>query len=150
LLRSYLHRQQTICAAINLLLNPALGYLMNRGMRPVAPLDAATDAAVTCLVMGLLIGVLVAPDARRFIRAARLASGKRGALDRLPAAGWALGLVIGVCGAAIIAPLAYGLPWLAQLEATPFALFIVTKALWTAAFGALVTRLVVLRQLALA
>jgi hypothetical protein len=110
LLTFYLHRQQAISATINFLLNPALGYVMNWRMRPFAPLEAAIDAVITCLIMGLLIGVLVAPDARRFIRAARLAAAKRGWLGRLPASGWALGLVIGVCGAAVIAPLAYGLP----------------------------------------
>ncbi|MEK8126156.1 hypothetical protein WOB59_24875 [Methylocystis sp. IM4] len=47
---------------------------------------------------------------------ARLATDNRNALDRLPAASWALGLVIGVWGAGIIAPLAYGLPRLAQLR----------------------------------
>lgn len=64
-----------------------------------------------------LIAILVAPHARRFIRVARrLATDNRNALDRLPAASWALGLVIGVWGAGIIAPLAYGLPRLAQLR----------------------------------
>ncbi len=148
---SYLRRQQIICASLNFLINPIFSWLTNREMHEVSIGQTAVDAAATCVIMSWLVGIFVTQDTRRFLlkQKPRVQMERPAAyLSRLPTAGWALGLILGLCCAAVVAPVLYIVLWLLRLNALAFVTFVAAKAVWTAAISALVARLVILRQAA--
>lgn len=154
-IRSYI-RSQAIGAAVgNMVINPALAWLINRQVAFV-PLTGDNsmiiDTAITCVVMTLIVTLLIARGTRRELEAGRIAQSAnstpgQGVLSLLPHAGWALGLTLGLGAAVVIAPLTFGVFRLLGVTGLSLGGFAVFKAVWTPLVAVIVVRWVVLRQL---
>ena len=70
---SYLRVQAIISALINMVVNPVITWLLNRGMQPVTLPSILIDMAITCLIMSTAIALFVIPGARRAITTGSLA-----------------------------------------------------------------------------
>jgi len=150
---SYLRTQALACGAINAVVNPALAWLLNRRMEPV-PLDGlVVDTAITCVVLSLLVSLFTTAGVRRALASGEIFQtgeppGAGPFLARLPRGPAPLGLALGIAAGGVLTPAAWGLVRALQVEALPFAGFVLFKAVYTGVLGSAVTRRVILRQLA--
>lgn len=153
-LQTYIRTQGVVCAAINAVVNPALAWVANRGVTTV-PLagggSIVIDTAITCVVMALLVALCVTPAVRRELRAGRITSDEArdwrgGWLARLPMKAWALGLVLGISAACVLAPLIFVIFRALGVSGMSVGGFALLKALYTAPLGYAITRWVILRQ----
>ncbi|MEI6632230.1 MAG: hypothetical protein WCP22_00265 [Chlamydiota bacterium] len=148
----YVRRQGASAAVINMALNPALAWVGNRGMRFMPLRSIVSDAAVTSVVLSLLVALFVTSGVHRDLKAGRVRavsgfSREGRLLSRLPGHSWALGLMLGFGIAFVLAPLTCGLFHLAGIPGLCFARFALFKAVYTGLLGFVVTRWVILRQL---
>jgi hypothetical protein len=136
-------------------INPAIALVTNRQMDFV-PLTGdggmVTDTAITSLVLTLIVTLFIASGTRRDMEAGRITGSEGfprsgGLLSWLPSQGWALGLIIGVGAALVIAPLTFWFFRLLGVAGLPFAGFALFKAVYTPLLAFVVARWVVLRQL---
>ena len=54
-LHSYIRAQATICAIINMIVNPTVSWLGNRDMQPTAVAGIVVDMTITCLIMATAV-----------------------------------------------------------------------------------------------
>ena len=153
--RSYIRSTGIGAAVPNMVINPAIAWVMNRDMEFV-PLtgdnSVIVDTAITSVVLTLIVTLFIASGTRRDIEAGRITGSEGfpragGLLSWLPRQGWALGLIIGVGAALVITPLTLGFFHLLGVAGLPFAGFAVFKAVYTPVLAFVVARWVVLRQL---
>ncbi len=153
---SYVRKQATIGAILNVVINSLITWLGHR-QTGVVPLVGSSggivvDVFVTSIVLSLLVSLFVSGGVRHDLDAARvrvtdeLPSAGR-VLSRLPARWWALGLLLGLAVAVVatVVLLLLGALGLSGLSLTGFVAFM---AVYTGLLGYAVTRWVVLRQLA--
>jgi len=152
---AYVRTQGIIAAVINMVFNPLISWLLNRGMESM-PLAVCSgilvDAAATSVILSLLVSLFVTAGVRRDVTAGRVEtggelSGEGRLLSRLPRKAWVLGLAIGSGVALLLVPFIYGLFRLIGVAGLRFGNFVLFKAVYTALMGFIVTRWVVLRQL---
>jgi len=153
-LGSFIRTQGMTCALINIVLNPLVGWLVNRQMGFMPRWGGNSivfDTAVTAIVLSLLVTLFTAAGVRQALLAGRLKTAdgfpRTGCLlSRLPKQAWSLGLLLGIGIACVLAPLTFGLLHALGFSGLPFAGFALFKAMYTGPLGFLVTRWVVLRQ----
>lgn len=156
-LRGYIRTQGIIAAIINAVLNPGLAWLGNRQMEVMTlggDRSLVLDTAITSIVMSLLVTLCVTWGVQRDLKAGRLTvprgfSRNGGLLSRLPRRAWALGLVLGVGLAILLASLILAVCHLFGLSGVPFVEFATLKAVYSGLLGFVVTRWVIFRQLLL-
>lgn len=149
---SYIRKTGLVAAMANVVINPALAWLLNRQMAGMPPNSVVTDTAVTSVVLSLVVSLCITSGVRRDLKAGRItiaeASPRAGfLLSRLPRRGWALGLVLGVGVAVVLAPLTFWLFYLFGVDSLTFTAFALFKVTYTAPLAYLVARWVILRQL---
>ncbi len=152
-LNAYIRTQGTICAVINMVVNPALAWLSNRE-KEFVPLwgGMIIDTALTSLVLTLLVSLFTSAGVRRELKAGRLSASEpipfaAPLLRRLPGGAWALGLTLGFGAMLTLPVLVIGLFGVLQFSGLSFAAFAVLKAVYTGLLAYAVTRCVILRQL---
>jgi hypothetical protein len=152
---SYIRTQGIICAAINMVLNPVVAWLLNRQM-DFTPLagggSIVVDTAITSIVLSLLVALFTASGVRKALQTGQIqiteGSPRAGRLLlHLPKKAWALGLLLGLSLACVLAPLTFGLFHALGYSGLHFAGFALFKAIYTPLLGFVVTRWVILRQL---
>jgi hypothetical protein len=147
---SYLRVQATISALINMVVNPLITWLLNRGMQPVTLPAILIDMSITCLVMATAIAFFVSPGARRAVTAGGLEIDHRARsarlLERFPVRPVMLGITLGAACATLLVPLT----WLVAVQlgwsGLAFWDLILMKILYTGTMAFLVTRWVILSQ----
>ncbi|MER6630377.1 hypothetical protein ABT301_19455 [Streptomyces sp. NPDC000987] len=152
---SYLRRQATAAALINVVVNALITWLGHRrtDFVPLAGSDGiTTDVFVTSVLLSLLVSLFVTKGVRHELTAGRLVAADQPPragrlLARLPARWWALGLLIGVAAAAVATVVLRLLGALGLSGLGPGA-FVAFMAAYTGLLGYTVTRWVILRQLA--
>jgi len=149
--RSFIRSQGIGAAVGNIILNPALAWVLNRQAAYVGDGEIVTDTAITCVLMTLIVTLFVVSGTRRELEAGRITRAEGfaggGLLSWLPRKGWALGLLLGVVAALVIAPLTLGVLRLLGITGLPVLGFALFKAVWTPLVAFAVARWVVLRQL---
>jgi hypothetical protein len=138
---------------VNLLINGVIAFLLFRGAL-VVPLwgqqSIAGDTIGTTFLLPLITCLIATPLVRRQVRAGRVApvAGTPMGLDWVPGHTFWRGVVLGVIATLLVAPLAIGV--LAALGVTQqsFWGFVVFKAVFAAALGAVVTPLIALWAIA--
>ncbi len=153
--RRYLIGQGSVGAAVNLVLNAAIAWLLYRSLSSVpirGSQSIAGDIIATTLLLPFLICVIVTPLVRGEVRNARLPAGEwRGdvhpAVAALPNNTLLRALVLGVISAVIAAPLTIGILTSAGVTAISFPGFVAFKATFAAALAAFVTPVVAARAL---
>jgi hypothetical protein len=147
---SYLRVQAIISALINMVVNPVITWLLNRGMQPVTLPSILIDMAITCLIMSTAIALFVIPGARRAITTGSLAVDDKASgswfFDRLPVQPAMLGIALGVGCATLLVPLTLAVFALLGWSELTFWGLILLKILYTGTVAFLVTRWVILRQ----
>ncbi|MGW2743848.1 hypothetical protein [Streptomyces sp. NPDC001450] len=152
---SYMRRQGTICAIINVVINSLITWLGHRrtGFVPLTGnRGIVVDVFVTSILLSLLVSLFVSTAVRHDLDAGRVramdeAPGAGRVLSRLPARWWALGLLLGV-GVAVVATLVLRLLGALGLSGLAPAGFVAFMAVYTGLLGYAMTRWVILRQLA--
>ena len=150
--KAYILTQATICAVINMIVNPLVSWIGNRAMR-FTPLAAIlVDMAITCLVMSTLIALFTLPAVRRDLRTGKISAEYRavrgaGLLSRLPRSWWALGLLLGAGFAVVLVPVTCGVAVILGLPGLTFGWLVLLKIVYTGAVAFAVTRWLILRQL---
>lgn len=146
-------RKSCLSAAVcNLVLNPALAWLVNQEMTEL-PLYAAilTDTGVTCFAMSLLISLFVSAEVGRALRSGAIEPASSpccpGWLSRLPSRPWRLGIALGGIVAAAVLPCLAIFFGVLGISSLPFSSFALYKAVWTPTAAWFVTRWVILRRL---
>jgi hypothetical protein len=154
-IKSYIRSAGIGAAVPNMVINPALAWVVNRQMEFV-PLTGdgsmVVDTAITSILLPLIVTLFIASATRREIEAGRITVSegfpRTGCLlSWLPRQGWALGLTIGIVAALVIAPLTLGFFRLLGVAGLPFAGFALFKAVYTPVLAFIVARWVVFRQL---
>ncbi len=132
---------------VNLLINSVIAFLMFRGAESV-PLwgqqSIAGDTIGTTFFLPLFTCLIVTPLARRQVRAGRLEplAGAPLGLHWVPERAFWRGVVLGVISAAVVAPPAVTTLAVLGVTQQSFWGFVVFKAVFAAAFGAVVTPLI--------
>ena len=149
---SYIRKTGLVAAMANVVINPALAWLLNRQMAGMTPNIVVKDTAVTSVVLSLIVSLCITSGVHRDLKAGRItiADASPGAgllLWRLPRRGWALGLVLGVVLAVVLALLTFWLFYLFGVNELSFTAFALFKATYTAPLAYVVARWVILRQL---
>jgi hypothetical protein len=153
---SYIRTQGINCAVINIVLNPVIAWLGNRQME-FMPLTGdnsiVADTGVTCIVLSLLVALFTAAGVHREFHAGNLeitaGSPRAGrVLSHLPRRAWALGLLLGIGVACVLTPLTFWLFHALGFSGLAFGWFALFKAIYTPVMGYIITRWVILRQLA--
>jgi hypothetical protein len=155
--RRYLILEQGVGSiVVNFLLNAGIAWGLFRGLE-VVPLwgdqSIAGDTIATCLLLPLITCLIVTPTARHQVRAGRFPAlgwtrSSHPALGWLPERTFRRGLVLGIAGVLVFAPptlLALDALGLSSLGVWHFVLF---KAGFAAAAGAVVTPLIALWAIA--
>ncbi len=140
----------------NMILNPFLSWLGTREMENATLFGAHSiiiDTAITSIVASLLVTLFTASGVRRDLKARRIAvpesiARTKSPLFRLPRKSWTLGLVLGVGIAVVLVSLTLAVFHLFNIIEISFQSFMVIKAMYTGLLGLLVTRWVILRELA--
>jgi len=147
---SYIRVQATISALINMIVNPLVTWLLNRGMQPDTLPAILIDMSITCIVMSTAIAFFVSPGARRAVTAGGLAIDHKalgaGLLDRLPVRPAILGIALGTGCATLLVPLTWVVFVQLGWSGLAFWDLILLKILYTGTMAFLVTRWVILRQ----
>ncbi|OGV36445.1 MAG: hypothetical protein A2X48_03505 [Lentisphaerae bacterium GWF2_49_21] len=152
----YILIQSAICAIINMLVNPALAWAVNTRMGFV-PLwgDGCimVDTTITSFIMPLVVSLFTVAGVRRSIKTGQFAGAggfpRAGfLLSRMPLNAWGLGCMLGLASVIIVVPLSYGLFRLSGVSGLPFMEFALFKVLYTGPLAFLITRWVIIRQLA--
>ncbi len=154
-IEKYIRIQAIICAIINILVNPALSWLVNRKME-FMPLWGenciVVDTAITLIIMPLLVALFTAAGVRKALKNGQFAADagfpRAGyLLSRLPENAWGLGIMIGLGSVLVFLPLTLGLFHVLGISGLLFAEFALFKAFYTGSLAFLVTRWVIIRQL---
>ncbi|UXY33087.1 hypothetical protein [Streptomyces sp. HUAS TT20] len=152
---SYIRKQATIAAIINVVLNSLITWLGHR-RTDFVPLAGdsgiVVDVFVTSILLSLLVSLFVSKGVRHDLDAGRLRAtdeppGAGRVLSRLPARWWALGPLLGL-GVAVVAAVVLRLLGALGLFGLSPAGFVVFMAVYTGVLGYAVTRWVIIRQLA--
>ncbi len=148
---SYIRVQATISALINMVVNPAITWLLNREMQPAALTSILIDMTVTCLVMSTAIALFVSPGARRVVTTGSLEIDHKalgsGLLTRLPVRSAMLGLTLGVGCATLLVSLTLAIFTLLGWSEIRFWELMLFKILYTGATAFVVTGWIIQRQL---
>jgi len=149
---SYIRKTGLVAAMANVVINPALAWLLNRQMAGMTLNSIVTDTAVTSVVLSLAVSLCITSGVHRDLKAGRIKiadpSPRAGLLlFRLPRRGWALGLMLGIGVAVVLAPLTFWLFHLFGFDSLTFTAFALFKVTYTAPLAYIVTRWVILRQL---
>jgi len=152
---SYIRMQGTIAAILNVVINSLISWLSHRptGFVPLTGSGSMViDVFVTSIVLSVLVSLFVSKGVRRDLDAGRVrtADGPPGAgrvLSRLSARWWALGLMLGL-GVAVVATVVLLLLGVLGLSGLSLAGFVAFMAVYTGLLGYVMTRWVILRQLA--
>lgn len=151
---SYIRKQATVAAIFNVVLNPLLAWLINRGTDFI-PLWASNgivvDLALTAVILSVLVAYFMARGLRQDLGAGHITTGGESPhvgrlLARLPSRGTTLGLLIGV-GVAIVVILVCWLLHALGASGLSLATYIVFKAAYGGVLGYVVARWVILRLL---
>ncbi|MFI1566742.1 hypothetical protein ACH4ZX_27420 [Streptomyces sp. NPDC020490] len=152
---SYLRRQATAAALINVVVNALITWLGHRrtDFVPLAGSNGiTTDVFVTSVLLSLLVSLFITKGVRHELTAGRLVATDEPPragplLARMPARWWTLGLLIGVA-AGVVAAVALRLLGALGLSGLGLGAFVAFMAAYTGLLGYAVTRWVILRQLA--
>jgi hypothetical protein len=151
---AYVLTQATICAVINMIVNPAMSWVTNRGLEPTPLPGILIDTTITCLIMATAIAWFTIGGVRRGLRAGQIGPGDTGeegaALRRLHKSWWALGLVLGAGFAIVLVPLTYAMFKAPAMEQVPFRQVVLFKVVYTGAMAFVVPRWVILHELRVA
>lgn len=155
---AYIRTQGISAAVINMALNPLLAWLVNPGMEYMTltgDRSIVIDAAVTSVVLSLLVSLCATAAVRRYAKTGDMefaggSSVEGRLLSRLPRRAWALGLVLGSGVALVLVVLIVALFRLRGVQGLTFARYAIFKAAYTGLLGYVVTRWVLIRQLPLA
>ncbi len=150
--KAYIFVQATICALINMIVNPLVSWIGNRDMRFTPLTGILIDTTITCLVMSTLIALFTISGVRRDIKAGRIRADDRvvraaGPLSCLPRSWWALGPLLGAGFAVVLVPVTCGVAALLGLPGLTFGWLVLLKIVYTGAVAFAVTRWLILRQL---
>ncbi len=150
--KAYILVQATICALINMIVNPLVSWIGNRAMQFTPLTGLLVDMAITCLVMSTLIAFFVVSGVRRDLKAGTIRADDRavraaGLLSRLPRSWWALGLLLGAGVAVVLVPVTCGVAAIFKLPGLTFRWFVLLKIVYTGPVAFAVTRWLILRQL---
>ncbi len=150
-LKRYILLQASLCAVINMIVNPLVSWFGNRAMR-FTPLPAILiDITVTCLVMSTLIALFITSAIHRDLKAGRISAQGRsvlaGLFSRLPRAGWVLGLLLGAGFAALLVPVTYGAAAMFGFAGLTFGWLILLKIVYPGIVAFVVTRWLIQHQL---
>ena len=155
--RRYLLLEQGIGAGVvNFLINALIAWLSFRGQARV-PLwgqqSIAGDTIATCLLLPLITCLIVTAVARRQMRSGRLAAlgwtpVSHPPLGWLPRGTFVRGLAFGIVCVLVVAPPAVLTLARLGIEEMTFAQFVVFKATFAAALGAIVTPIIALSAIA--
>jgi hypothetical protein len=149
--RIYVRNQAVAAGLVNLVLNPAIEWVLNRG-KGFQPLWGSDGVVVNMAVTSVILSALVASFAARGVHH-ELARGRISmvpaprALLRLPTRASRLGLLLGV-GAAVAVTVVFWLLHVAGGSGLSFAALLALKAGYCGALGFLVARVTMLRLLA--
>ena len=155
---TYIRTQGIIAAVVNMALNPLLAWLFNPRMKYMTLAgdhSIIIDAAVTSVVLSLLVSLFVTAAVRRDTKTGGIdfaggLSEEGRLLSRLHRRAWALGLVLGSGVALVLVVLIFTLSRLLGVQGVTFVRYVMFKAAYTGLLGYVVTRWVLIRQLPLA
>ena len=150
--KAYVLVQASICAIINMIVNPLVSWIGNHAMRFTPLTGIVVDMAITCLLMSTLIAFFTVSSVRRDIKAGKIraddaAPRTAGLLSRLPRSWWALGLLLGAGFAVVLVPVTCGVAAILGLPGLTFGWLVLLKIVYTGAVAFVVTRWLILRQL---
>lgn len=150
--KAYILVQATVCAMINMIVNPLVSWLGNRAMRFTPLTGILIDMAITCLVMSTLIALFTISGVRRDIKAGKIraddgAPRAAGLPSRLPRSWWTLGLLLGAGFTVVLVPVTCGVAAILGLSGLTFGWLVLLKIVYTGALAFAVTRWLILRQL---
>ncbi|BBX18858.1 hypothetical protein CRI77_01745 [Mycolicibacterium duvalii] len=135
----YARTQATVAGVVNMVLNPAIDWLTNRGKpaQPVWGLDGlVVNFVITSLILSTLVGAFAAWGVRREARAGRLD------LTGAPRPGWLTGLGLGTMAAALTVAVAWLLHSVGVTTASLWWLLAI-KAVFAGTLGFVVARRVI-------
>jgi hypothetical protein len=139
---AYVRNQAGAAGVVNLVLNPVIEWVLNRGrgFQPFFGGDGiAVNMAVTSIILSVLVAVFAARGARHELAAGRIIRVPASrVLSWLPRRSSWLGLVLGV-GAAVAVTVVFWLLDSAGLAGIPFWGLLVLKAGYCGALGYLVS-----------
>lgn len=151
--QKYLTGQTIVGAAVNLLLNGAIGWAAFRSLARI-PFSGSPsisgDLVATAFLLPLLVCLIVTPLVRADARKGKIAAAERshGLLSRFLPSGLVLrGIVLGLVAAASIAPLTISALQALEVREMGFWQFVSLKAAFGGALAALITPVVALRAL---
>lgn len=150
--RKYLTSQAIVGAAVNLVLNGAIGWAAFRSLDRIpfsgSP-SIAGDLAATAFLLPLLVCLIVTPLVRADTRKGKVAPAERqGLLSRsLPRSLVLRGMVLGLLAAVTMAPLTIGALQALGVREMGFWQFVSFKAVFGAALATIITPVVALRAL---
>lgn len=155
-IKKYIRMQEIGPVIGNLIINPLLAWLANPKMESITLFgdhSVIIDTAITSIVASLLVTMFAASGVRRDLKAGRVAVPEgfppaQSPLFRLPQKSWTLGLVFGICIAAVLVPTFWSVFRLCNITRTSFGTFLVIKAVYTGVLGFVVARWAILRELA--
>lgn len=133
-----------------MIVNPAISWLTNSTMKPVAMTNVVLDTVITSLVMSLAIAFFIASATRKALESAEISSEvqtNNWMLSRLPVSWWGFGLSVGIPIAIMLAVVTYGLFLTFGVPELSLASLMVLKALYTGSVAFLLTGWVIKRQL---
>lgn len=150
-IKTYIRTQGMVTALANMVINPALAWLLNRQAGVVPLSDIVVDTAVTGFVMTLVVTWFAVTGAHRELARGGLTvgdvvPGKGSWLERLPGRVGALALTLGVGAAAIITPLVGGLLLALGFAGLPLGWFMLLKAVYTGPASYMTARWAIVRQ----
>lgn len=148
---SYIRMQATICAVINMIVNPLLSWLGNRELQPTPLGGVVIDTAITCLIMSTAITFFTETGVRKALAVGQIEGDgdarRAGLLARLPDSWWGLGLALGVGFALVLVPLVAGSLAVLGRSALSFGELAAFKVVYTGALAYVATRWVIVHRL---
>lgn len=150
--RSYIPIQATICAVINMIVNPTMSWLGNPTMQFTPLIGIVIDMTITCIIMSTGITFFTASGVKRDLKAGNIKAGEvfpgtAGFLLRLPRSWWFLGLLLGFIFAVILVPSTIGIFSILGFAGLTFKGLVIFKIVYTGSLAFVVTGLVILRQI---
>ena len=152
---AYVRVQATVAALVNVVINPAIDWLSNRGedALPVWSSDGMViNFIATSLILSVLVALFVTLGVRHELRTGRIILPDDSVsvprwLTRLPGRGWLLGLLIGATAALLVVAVAFLLHE-SGVQTLPLGWLLPAKAAFAGVLAFVVARWVILRQLA--
>ncbi len=147
---SYVTTQAAIAAAVNIVVNPLLAWVLTRDTSFLPVETLMVNVFITSVILSTLVALFVGLGARRELSAGHQIPGvghplERRLLLRLPTRPWLFGLLVGACaGVVMVLVLRLLSGW--GLTGLSFSAYLLFLVVYTGALAFMVARAAILRQ----